>query len=107
MSTIAALPATRAEIFRQGLKNATGTITYWRGRRGTWGTITLDGKNPVEYFVGIEKFPVGDQKDVTDGCRVSFDAEPGQADMRSIELPAGTKRTKPKVSSARLLNFTL
>src|SRR6185437_13268235 len=96
------LPQTRADIFRLGLKDATGTITYWRGK---WGTVTLDGKVPVEYFVGIDKFPLEEQADIVDGCRIIFDVEPGQSDMRSIELPSGTKRFKPKISSARLMNF--
>jgi hypothetical protein len=99
MATTAALPANRAEIFRQGVKNATGTIIYWTGK---WGTVRLDGAVPVEYFVGLEKFPRDEQAGVVDGCRVSFDADPGQADMKYLALPEGTRRTKPKVKSARL-----
>lgn len=102
MATVA-LPQTRADIFRQGLNQAHGTITYWAG---AWGTITLDGAQRVEYFVSLDRFPAEEQKDVADGCRVVFDAKPGQADMKSLTLPAGTKRHKPKVSSARLFNFS-
>jgi hypothetical protein len=92
---------TRTDIFKQGVKQATGTITFWAGR---WGTVTLDGEVPVEYFVGLEKFPRADQPAVVDGCRVVFDAEPGQADMKSIQLPVGTQRRKPKIAAVRLEN---
>jgi hypothetical protein len=102
MATVTTVPASRAQIFRDGLQDARGTITYWRDK---WGTVTLDGPVPVEYFVSIEKFPDEDQPGVVDGCRIVFDAEAGQADMRSIDVPAGTRRRKPKVSSARLMNF--
>lgn len=98
----AALPTTRADIFRLGLKAATGTITFWRG---DWGTVRLDGHVPVEYFVHVDFFPANERADVGECSRLIFDVEPGQVDMKTMDLPEGTQRRKAKVCNCRLINF--
>jgi hypothetical protein len=102
MATVTTVPASRAQIFRDGLQDATGTITYWQGK---WGTVRHDGPYRVEYYFHSNTLPPDDLPNVVKGCRMIFDAEPGQADMESMRLPAGVQRLKPNVSSARLMNF--
>jgi hypothetical protein len=101
MATTAALPATRAEIFRQGLKNAPGRVT--RLGKG-WGTITYEGASRVKYHFVLSDFPEWQRKEVLIGLPVIFDAEGGQIDTTQLRLPAGSDRHYPNISRASLVN---
>lgn len=108
MATATTASPTRAEIFRQGLKDARGTIIFWDRKpredgtfsRGEWGKLSLDADPSIKYFANIESFPPSDRQFIQQGCRVIFDANPRKEEL----CGSGRKRPKdPKVSKVRLI----
>lgn len=103
MATTVTLPPTRAEIFKHGLTNARGKITFLGDG---WGTVTLEGSvSAIKYHFRLDVFPPEQRASVMIGLPVRFDAKPGQRDMHTLSLPAGSRRDKPNISAIRLENF--